>query len=160
MPEGASIRPHWGGPMRGGTAGFVRDSMRPEAIAFFLAPHEAHLARGRLEAEGILVTLAGEHHPDLTAAGGGVRLEVPAEQADRAREILSRDYSSLLELETGDRLEGEPDRICPACGSASVVDPGAGCKPGLWSILLGAPDHLIGLFGRRFACLTCGRRWR
>ena len=135
--------------------------MNLEAIAAFHSAHEAHLARGRLEAEGISVIITGEHLADLTTAygggGGAVTLEVPADQADRARKILSRDYSIDVETDAGGDPPGESERTCPDCGSASVLDLRAGHKPSLWSILFGAPGNLI---GSRFKCLTCGQRWR
>ena len=55
-------------------------------------PIEAHLARGRLEVEGIPALLAHEHHVwanwVYSQALGGVKVQVPAEHAVAAAKIL------------------------------------------------------------------------
>jgi len=63
---------------------------RIEAIGAFLNRIDADLARGALEAEGIVATVAADDaagtRPHLWMSG--VRLLVRAEDAERAREIL------------------------------------------------------------------------
>src|SRR5687768_16516652 len=100
-------------------------------IAAFDSPLTANIARGRLEAEGISAFLANEHTVETqwlwTNAIGGVKLLVPANEADRARAVLadaetapgaSADVMPEVEGEIGDRPteEWEPD-------SAAVPEP-------------------------------------
>jgi hypothetical protein len=56
----------------------------------FLMAHEAELALGFLEANGIDAFLADENMSRLYVAPlvGGIRLQVRAEDAERARELL------------------------------------------------------------------------
>ena len=61
-------------------------------IASFGRPWEAHLAKARLEAEGIRAFLLDEQaisvNPFYSPALGGVKLAVAAHDATRARELL------------------------------------------------------------------------
>lgn len=67
----------------------------PATVARFATPHEAHLARLRLESEGIEAFLADEHlnriQPLLGPALGWVRLQVADEDLLAARRILTTD---------------------------------------------------------------------
>ncbi len=64
----------------------------PLVVATFALPTEAEMARGLLESNGIQALLRDEGlvgvHPWLSNAVGGVKVVVPAEDAERAREIL------------------------------------------------------------------------
>ena len=61
-------------------------------VGSYTYPFEAHVARGRLEAEGIPAYVADEHTINMyslySVAMGGVRVQVPDEYAERARAIL------------------------------------------------------------------------
>ncbi|KAA3628814.1 MAG: DUF2007 domain-containing protein [Proteobacteria bacterium] len=67
-------------------------------IATFDTMPDAHIALGRLRAEGIEAYLADEHLVQTdwlyAIAVGGIKLRVDAADADRAREILATDYSA------------------------------------------------------------------
>ncbi|HWM92112.1 MAG TPA: DUF2007 domain-containing protein [Thermoanaerobaculia bacterium] len=68
-----------------------------------LTPEEAHLLQGRLEAEQVSVSIHEDHNAGLPVAGGstaGVSLEVPDEQAGRAREILRQIAETEAEADT------------------------------------------------------------
>jgi hypothetical protein len=134
------------------------ESMRLVAIAEFGEPHEAHLAKGRLEAEGVAARVAGEHLASLNAlfadTGGVIRLEVAPADVDRAIEILDCDHSRTIADEVGEAPPQPPAAaVCPRCDSASVVEeePAGGT-------ILGA--LLAALRGRRNRCFTCGHRWK
>lgn len=64
--------------------------MRWLTIATYFTLSEAHLARSRLEAEGIQCALADEHVLGLEVRGSpvGVRLRVLEDDAERALAIL------------------------------------------------------------------------
>lgn len=69
-------------------------------------PFEAHLARARLESEGITALVADEHTINmqwmLSDALGGVRLRVQEDMVQRADRILAEDRSDLVdEFEAG-----------------------------------------------------------
>ncbi|WP_097458626.1 putative signal transducing protein [Mangrovitalea sediminis] len=70
-------------------------------VAQYAQLYEAHLARARLESEGLEVMIADEHTVTLQSlyadALGGVRVQVLDEDADRARAILEEDRSQLLD---------------------------------------------------------------
>lgn len=72
-------------------------------VARFDTMPEAHIAMGRLEVEGIDAWLADEHLVQTdwlySIAVGGIKLQVRAEHAQRALEILNTDYSGELEAE-------------------------------------------------------------
>ncbi len=90
----------------------------PLVVATFALPTEAEMARGLLESNGIQALLRDEGlvgvHPWLSNAVGGVKVVVPAEDAERAREIL------------GDAGEGSastgPELVDPAERRASDAD--------------------------------------
>ncbi|MCL5668981.1 MAG: DUF2007 domain-containing protein [Gammaproteobacteria bacterium] len=68
----------------------------------------AHIAKGRLEAEGIPSFLADEHLVQAdwlySPAVGGIKLQVEAEFAARAHAVLGTDYSVNLP-DAGDELK-------------------------------------------------------
>ncbi|MFT3806591.1 DUF2007 domain-containing protein [Arenimonas sp.] len=73
---------------------------------------EAHIVRGRLEAEGIPAIVGNEHLVTqnwlLSLATGGVVLRVPAEMLDEARDVIaSIDHGEFA----------EPGDACPRCGA-------------------------------------------
>ncbi len=86
-----------------------------ETIARFSTPVEARIAWSRLDAAGIPAFVADEHTINMqwlySDALGGVRLQVPAEWADRARELLA---SEAQLPEVPPEQPGEPR--CPHCG--------------------------------------------
>ena len=77
--------------------------MEPNSVivARFDTMPEAHIAMGRLEAEGIEAWLADEHLVQTdwlySIAVGGIKLQVRPEQAQRAMQILDTDYSGELD---------------------------------------------------------------
>lgn len=71
-------------------------------VAIFNLPHELAVVRAKLETEGIICLARDEHtlsaYPLFTMAIGGLRLQVPLEDAEEARAILR---------EAGYEVEGE-----------------------------------------------------
>lgn len=140
------------------------DHAELETVDSFTDPLQAHLARGRLEAEGIAAYVIHENHVwaawFLSNALGGVKLQVAEQDADRAREILAAhrrgEYEQALELPAGDPAEP----ACPRCG-AQAAEP-VFSRPTLLLIVFS-----LGLVGVIFPprrslcrCRNCGRRWR
>jgi len=75
--------------------------MSLETIATFDFLPEAEIVRGRLLAEGIPCQLADQYLVQAnwlySAAVGGIKLRVEAQDAARAREVLAQDYSAELD---------------------------------------------------------------
>jgi hypothetical protein len=130
--------------------GTQQPGMTLVTIATFGHSWEAHLAAGKLEAAGVPVVLADEN---INAVGGGlyatmsggIKLQVPQIDAERALEIL-------------------PSRVriaqvkCPRCSSADTrqID----FTPGLkicFLLMLGIPYLFI---KKPWICLSCSNVWR
>jgi len=75
--------------------------MSLETIATFDFLPEAEIARGRLLAEGIPGQLADQYLVQAnwlySPAVGGIKLQVEAQDAARARDVLAQDYSAELD---------------------------------------------------------------
>lgn len=88
-------------------------------VATFSFPYEAHIARAKLESEGIPAFVVDEHTINAqwlySQAMGGVRLQVSNKHAARASQILQTDYSDIVEEQ-----EGTDPIICPKCRSSNV----------------------------------------
>lgn len=127
-------------------------------IATFNEVTEAHILKGRLEAEGILCFLGDEHivgaHPFYAVAVGGVKLKVTENDVEEAKAILKQIWQgdTLFDYDTIDLAPPEKqvnaeqeDTECPRCESTNTAI---------------RPYLLQPLFGRKHECLNCGNRWK
>jgi len=93
-------------------------------IATFDNQVEAHIAVGRLNAEGIDAELADAHLVQTDwlygAALGGIKVQVPEGQAAWARDILAQDHSAGL---TEAALEAEPEEAFPEEAAPEPANP-------------------------------------
>jgi hypothetical protein len=130
--------------------GTERPSMSLVTIATFGQSWEAHLAAGKLEAAGIPAVLVDENINAVggglyTSMSGGIKLQVPQIDADRALEAL-------------------PQRVrinhvkCPKCGSTDTrqIDFSPGLKI-FFLLLLGIPYIFV---QKPWVCLSCSNVWR
>jgi hypothetical protein len=136
-------------------------------IATFSFPHEAHLARIRLEAADIDAFVADEHTINAqwlySNAMGGVRLQVHATQAEHAARVLAEEDSQDEVVDAkGTSTEGSPDCSetpelrCAQCGGELGPSTVHGRRPAFLSwLLLGLP---LWPLRRRLSCLECGRQ--
>ncbi len=142
--------------------------MRLRTIARFRDVPAAQLARSRLEADGIQVALLGVNHVDInwlaSRAIGGIRLQVLAEEAEHARELLQQDRSGDLEGVPEADLPAADGEQCPRCGSDRVHrsqlahwTKAASMLGGIWFLLLSLP---FVWWRHRFDCSACGFSWR
>ncbi|HPF72001.1 MAG: DUF2007 domain-containing protein [Lysobacteraceae bacterium] len=143
-----------------------------------MAP-EAHILRGRLEAEGIPAFIQHEHHVTMdwlvSNALGGVRLQVPVEYAQEAVAILRAIRDGELKLAgganvaTGDASFADDS---PNCGAAPYKDSNPACpdcgKPGEVRWTSGRGLVLALLFFQalpwpwrraHWQCSHCARTW-
>jgi rubredoxin len=128
-------------------------------VASFSQPVEAHLAKARLEADGITCIVSDEYlvRVDwlLSNAIGGVKLMVPVWEADQAKDVL-RPRPRLV-VAAGP--ESEEEMICPRCHTDDVYYTrtfnhfGAG----LVVLLLGM---VLPIRRRRWTCKQCGYAWK
>ncbi len=130
----------------------MEETIRWAVLRRYSTPLEAPVVRGHLEAAGIPCFLRDEHTIGVnwlySNALGGVRLCVPEEELERAKEIL-----------TGDAEESGPAGMsCTRCGSSRVRDVNQWRRWAMVSLLL---FHLPLPFSRdRFRCESCGHGWR
>lgn len=121
-------------------------------IATFGLPVEAHIARSKLESEGIDAIVADDNIVSInwlySSAVGGVKLQVPESQALRAREIL--------DAVTNTGKEGEVVLLpCPKCHAPSVKVENASFWQrffGMFAFLFGSPWPVK----RVWRCANCG----
>ncbi|RXZ44255.1 putative signal transducing protein [Crenobacter cavernae] len=135
-------------------------------IAAFSTPFEAHLARGRLEAEGVTAWVVHEHHVAanwmLSNALGGVKVQVDERDAARAAAILDAvdagEFETALEAAAPDAAPIER-AACPACGSREFSS--GPSRPMVWLALLsfGLAEVIFPLRHGRHRCAHCGTRW-
>lgn len=87
-------------------------------------PIEAHIIRGRLEAEGLHPTVAFEHHIRMnwfiSHALGGVKVQVPPSEAEQASEIVQKINQDYYRHILDDVEETQDHFCCPKCGSQNI----------------------------------------
>ena len=114
-----------------------------KTIARFRDVPAAQLAQSRLEADGIEASLLGVNHVSInwfaSQAIGGIRLQVPAEDAEHARELLQQDRSEDLEGVPEADLPAVQDETCPRCGSDHIRRSQLARRTKAASMLLGLP---------------------
>jgi len=122
-------------------------------IAAYSLPYEAHLAKARLEAEGLEVMVADEHTISMqwlySNALGGVKVNVREGYELRALDILNEDRSDLLEPEA---REDEPH--CPDCGSQALEAVTVGRRWAFLTILLA--NAALWPIQHKRQCTDCG----
>ena len=124
---------------------------RQVTVATNLQAMEAHLLRGRLEAEGIRCWVDDENiasvNPMYGLATGGVKVNVAEEDAPQAVRLLY-----------GEDLAEAQYPICPACGSTEV---GANKTPLIWLLVLTLLTFglFLSLGYKKHQCVHCGARW-
>ena len=124
-------------------------------VATFSFPHEAHIAKLKLDAKGIPAFVADEHTINMqwlySSAIGGVKLQVPAPFVEQATQAWAEDFSDLFDSDE----ENDRDQLsCPACGGQKLTPFIRGKKPAfVVFLLLGFP---LFFYRRGFRCDVCG----
>ena len=129
---------------------------------------EAHILKGRLEAEGILCFLGDEHivgaQPFYAVAVGGIKLKVPENDVDEAKAILAgiqgghADYL-LDEIELAPPMQEHAiAQTCPHCGSDNIAEEKYNKTVfSLSYLFLGFP---LPFLNHRYKCYNCGQQWK
>lgn len=133
-------------------------------VATFTEPWEAHIFRGRLEAEGIPAWVAHDQHITLNwpiaTALGGAKVQVPPVFADQAC-IVERNYSNAAYQ--ADLLKQQPDITdvrCPECGSGRFRSAVSVLKGVLVLLSIGLATVIFPPTGNQRVCCECGWRWQ
>ncbi|HEU4365380.1 MAG TPA: DUF2007 domain-containing protein [Candidatus Krumholzibacteria bacterium] len=129
-------------------------------VASFSQPIEAHLARTKLESEGIPCVVGDENlvRVDwlLSNAVGGVKLKVPPYVADQARDVLRPRPHLVMVAADDEPSDGE--MICPRCRSYDVYYQRFSQRlAGVFILLFG---FLVPWRDRRWSCKQCGYEWK
>ncbi len=139
-------------------------------VATYSMPYQAHLAKSRLETEGISAFIRDEHLISIdwlySPALGGVKLEVPEGQWEEAKQILETSIPN--DLEEMEIIEGDPAQIppteimtqleCANCGSQGFVEKKKNPVSGFINgVFLGIPYFW---FGQPYLCRACGHVFR
>lgn len=121
-------------------------------VAAFDAAPDAYIIKGLLEQAGIPAFISNEHLVGVqwlySNAVGGVQVQVPAEHAAAALEVLRAGQEESPEQE-------RDAPVCPGCGNKGVESGPTGLLAAL-SLCLGIPL----LARRRNRCGKCGATWR
>ena len=131
-------------------------------VGRYLDPWEAHILRGRLEAEGIPATIAGDQHVlakwPLSVALGGVAIQVPSGFLEATRDVLAAYKAGVFER---DLITEDPSALdlCPSCGGHKIQ----GSIPlehrilVIFTYLLASAPFPTG--ASLLQCQICGHRW-
>lgn len=158
---------------------YARSGMRGTwmSVRTFASSVEAHLCRLKLESEGVTSRVIGEMAWALgyVQSSGGIQLEVPAEEADRAFAILAEvDAARAARL-----AEQKEHRRCPQCAAMDSVVARSGLEWIPAALVVGAfgffaiqwwPLAILALVAAfamllrprrdpRLRCRACGHRW-
>jgi hypothetical protein len=126
----------------------------------------AQLAQSILDGEGIFTNIPDEHLAGIDWQMGtalhGVRLQVPPEDAERARELLSSVFPATQDEAEWEKLPASDatEEVCPSCGSNALGPPK--WKNRLKAAALLFPPVLLlwpffAAFGADRTCSACGR---
>jgi hypothetical protein len=133
-------------------------------IASYRDPWEAHLAKGRLEAEGILSFIQYEHHVrmywPMSFALRGVRVQVPSAHVELAFKVIhsvtSGAYKALLKSD----LDASLGEICPSCGSRNIKHRMPWDLIVVLFILFFIANAIFPIRREQHECKGCKHKWR
>jgi hypothetical protein len=125
-------------------------------VRAFSHPHEAQLACSALRASGIEAIIADAHivtanwlYSNLV---GGVKVLVPSDDADAAREIL--DSTAVVQTTDQPEADDEASLVCPRCGGHEIAPMTRGKRLAVLSMLL--VNFPLFPVKHQMQCKTCG----
>lgn len=139
----------------------LNNDSRLKTVARYYDLPLAELAKLKLESENIPCFLQDKNMVGIawqySFAVGGVRLKVPEELVDSAKQILNEDCSGDLELVEEEFPQQDKSDICEKCHSSNIRVLDARRKAGAWSLLLWWLILAIPLIfiGKRYQCDDC-----
>lgn len=132
-------------------------------VATFSHPVEAHLAKTKLESEGIACVVIDEYLVRvnwlLSNAIGGVKVMVPGWEADRARDALRPAPHLVVVADPEDAANpSHGDLICPNCRSYDVYFHRFSRRiAGVFWLFFG---FIVPWLSRKWVCKQCGYEWK
>lgn len=130
-------------------------------VARYRDPIDAQVRRTMLEAAGIPAFVADDHLIGMdwlySAAVGGARLQVQAEDEAAAREWLGADATAELAAVEESREPDVDGDLCPRCGSDRVRESRLLRTTLALSLVSGVP---LFAWRNRWVCERCGHVWR
>ncbi|MCP1728329.1 hypothetical protein J2T60_002329 [Natronospira proteinivora] len=132
-------------------------------IASYTEPWEAHIVRGRLEAEGVPATLAHDQHVSLdwplATALGGVKVQVPPAFVEQALGIEA-DYRNGAYITALQAIHPDTKAIdCPECGSDRLRSHASWPLTLLALMSLGIASIIFPPATGRRSCRDCYHHW-
>ena len=135
-------------------------SIKFVTVANYSRPVDAHLARTKLESEGITCFVTDEVFVQvnwLFPSVGGVKLKVPAEEAQRAKDIL-RPTPRLVVVAADDAVIPDDEMICPRCRSFDVYYHRFSHR--LAALVATLFSFLVPWLSYKWVCKQCGYEWK
>lgn len=131
-------------------------------VARFLDPWEAHIVCGRLQADGILASVAFANHAivnwPMAYALGGTAVQVPDDYVEQSLELLAAYNAGELGLDdSAERLV--PEGHCPVCRSTDL-QPIIPWHQRVLVVLLGVFAATFPTSSQQWKCNACGYRKR
>lgn len=140
-----------------------------KTVITFTLPHEAHIAAGVLESEGIETMIKDEFTAQVnnfySNAIGGVKIQIKENDFTQALSFLQKggfiknaDADKTKKVEMVERDAGANENICPFCKSDNI---GQKKQVRLIAVfiyfILGA---LFPIFKRSYKCYSCNKEWK
>lgn len=127
-------------------------------IGLYLNPIEAHIVRGRIEAEGIPAYVQHEHHSwakwTISLALGYVKVQVRQEDVKAAVAVLeniqSGEYALVEEADTA-------STCCAKCGGTEMERVNWSWKMALWGVMFFSVVIPYTIY--RVKCVECKHSW-
>lgn len=133
-------------------------------VAAYATPWEAHIAKGRLESEGVPVFIAHEQHVWLnwmySNALGGVKLRVASVNAERAGEIINAVASGECEAALRKEIPSTQDNLCPECKNLESTSRFSAGTIALIFLMYFAGGVIFPARRELHTCSNCGHQWR
>lgn len=131
-------------------------------ITSYSEPIEAHIVKGRLEAEGITAFIANEYHISvawfLSSALGGVKILVHKQDQNKAENIIKSLRDGEYEKDLEKEINVIESNICPNCGSEDYLSKFS--LPLLLLVWLSLGLAVIFPIRRnKHTCVECGCKW-
>ena len=132
-------------------------------IATFTSPLDAHIAKGRLETEGISAFITHEYHISvawfLSNALGGVKVRVLRENQAEAEKIVQSHVNGEYEETLNQEFGSLESNACPKCKSADFKSrfPLGLLALNVFALVI---DALLPVRRNKHYCRKCDYRWK
>lgn len=139
-----------------------------KTIITFTLPHEAYLAKGFLESEGIDAIIKDEFTAQVnnfySNAIGGVKLQVKESEFEEGLVILKKggyinsENTEEVHIEIVPLDDTTNINRCPFCQSENI---GKQKKPSILTVIVCFMSGVIfPIFKKSYNCFDCGKKWR